>query len=573
MAERKAPQEHTPASEAWRTLPWKKFQRHVYRLQKRMYRASQRGNSRAVHKLQKLLMKSEAARMLAVRRVTQENRGKKTAGVDGVKAVSPARRIPLARAIHPRHWKRHKARPVRRVWIPKPGKAERRPLGIPTMGDRARQALVKMALEPEWEARFEPNSYGFRPGRSAQDAIAAIFLAIKHKDKFVLDADIQGCFDHINQEALLNKLQTYPALRRTVKEWLKAGVLEGNEFTAATNGTPQGGVISPLLANIALHGLETTVNQVGQRWEKVLIIRYADDFVLFHSDRTVLEEATREVERFLEEIGLSLHARKTRVTHTLTPYQGNVGFDFLGFTIRQYRVGKTHSGKNTKGQPLGFKTIIKPSREGIRRHVRAIKQQVKALRTRSQVEVIKVLNPIIRGWTAYYRSVIATEVFQRCDVALFEQLMRWSVVRHHGKGRDYAIKKYWRSDGSRKLVFKTPEDAQVRRHGMTKIERHVKVKGSASPYDGNLRYWSQRLAKHAVHYGKVGALLHRQDGCCCWCGLHFSTEDVIGIDHIDRNRANYAFDNLRALHRHCHDERHASRSKEAQERAAGINHT
>ena len=160
------------------------------------YRASQRGNSRAVHKLQKLLMKSEAARMLAVRRVTQENRGKKTAGVDGVKAVSPARRIPLARAIHPRHWKRHKARPVRRVWIPKPGKAERRPLGIPTMGDRARQALVKMALEPEWEARFEPNSYGFRPGRSAQDAIAAIFLAIKHKDKFVLDADIQGCFDH-----------------------------------------------------------------------------------------------------------------------------------------------------------------------------------------------------------------------------------------------------------------------------------------------------------------------------------------------------------------------------------------
>jgi RNA-directed DNA polymerase len=441
------------------------------------------------------------------------------------------------------------------------------------MGDRARQALAKMALEPEWEARFEPNSYGFRPGRSAQDAIEAIFLAIKHKDKFVLDADIEGCFDHINQEVLLNKLHTYPALRHATKSWLKAGVLEGYEFTATTNGTPQGGVISPLLANIALHGLETRVTQVGQRWEKVLIIRYADDFVLFHSDRTVLEEATREVERFLEEIGLSLHARKTRVTHTLTRYQGNVGFDFLGFTIRQYRVGKTHSGKNTKGRPLGFKTIIKPSRQAIRRHMRAIKQQVKALRTHSQVEVIKVLNPIIRGWAAYYRSVIASEVFQKCDETLFEQLLRWSFVRHHGKGRDYAIKKYWRSDGSRKLVFKTPEDAQVRRHGMTKIERHVKVKGSASPYDGNLRYWSQRLAKHAVHYGKVGALLHRQDGCCCWCGLHFSTEDVIEIDHIDRNRANYSFDNLRALHRHCHDERHASRSKETQERAAGINHT
>jgi RNA-directed DNA polymerase len=214
MAERKAPQENSPASEAWRTLPWKKFQRHVYRLQKRIYRASQRGNRRAVPKLQKRLMKSEAARMLAVRRVTQENRGKRTAGIDGVKAVSAAKRIPLARAIHPRQGKGHKAKPVRRVWIAKPGKAERRPLGIPTMEDRARQALVKMALEPEWEARFEPNSYGFRPGRSAQDAIAAIFLAIEHKEKFVLDADIEGCLDHIDRHRSNHQLDNLRALHR-----------------------------------------------------------------------------------------------------------------------------------------------------------------------------------------------------------------------------------------------------------------------------------------------------------------------------------------------------------------------
>jgi len=567
MAERKAPRGTNPASEAWRTLPWKKFQQHVYRIQKRIYRASQRGNTRAVHKLQKLLMKSEAARLLAVRRVTQDNRGKKTAGVDGVKSVAPAQRVPLATSIHPRRWKRKRAKPVRRVWIPKPGKAERRPLGIPTMEERARQALAKMGLEPEWEARFEPNSYGFRPGRSCQDAIEAIFLAVKHKSKFVLDADIQGCFDHINQEALLNKLHTYPAMRHAIKDWLTAGVLEGQEFTATTSGTPQGGVISPLLANIALHGLEVLVNQVEHRWEKVLIVRYADDFVLFHSDRTVLEEATREVERFLEGMGLSLSAKKTSITHTLAPYQGHVGFDFLGCTIRQYRVGKTHSGKNTKGQLLGFKTIIQPSKTAIRRHVRATKQRIKELGAHPQADVIKVLNPIIRGWAAYYRTVIASRVFTRCDEVLFEQLMRWTIRRHPGKGRDYAIRKYWRSDESRKLVFKTPGTAEIGRHSRTKIERHVKVKGNASPYDGNLRYWSQRLAKHSTYLGKVGALLHRQEGQCYWCGLHFSSEDVIEIDHIDRNRANNEFDNLRALHRHCHDERHAP-----QGRAAGVNH-
>jgi len=194
MANRKAPPE--TASETWNKKPWRKLAQHVYRIQKRIYRASQRGDVRTVQKLEKLLMKSNAARLLAVRRVTQGNQGKKTAGIDGIQAVTPTRRLTMVNQIHPKHWKRQKAKPVRRVWIPKPGKAERRPLGIPTMLDRSKQALAKMALEPEWEAKFEPNSYGFRPGRSCQDAIAAIFLAIRYKPKFVLDADIKGCFDH-----------------------------------------------------------------------------------------------------------------------------------------------------------------------------------------------------------------------------------------------------------------------------------------------------------------------------------------------------------------------------------------
>src|ERR1700686_410605 len=192
-----------PESEAWNKLPWRKLEQHCFRIQKRIYRASQRGNTRAVQKLQKLLMKSEAARLLAVRRGTQENQGKKTAGIDGVKAVKPKARLVMANQIHPRHWKKQKTLPVRRVWIPKPGKAEQGPLGIPPMIERCKQALGKMFLEPEWEAKFEPNSYGFRPGRSCHDAREAIFNAIRSKPKYVFDADIKGAFDHISQAALL----------------------------------------------------------------------------------------------------------------------------------------------------------------------------------------------------------------------------------------------------------------------------------------------------------------------------------------------------------------------------------
>src|SRR6266571_4071301 len=221
MKERNAPPEPKGVtSETWNSVPWKKLEQHCFRIQKRIYRASQRGNSRAVHKLQKLLMKSQSARLLAVRRVTQENQGKKTAGIDGIKSVKPAERFVMANQIHPKNWK-DTSPPVRRVWIPKPGKTEKRPLGIPVMVERARQHLAKLALEPEWEAHFEPNSYGFRPGRSCHDAIEAIFLAINRKAKYVLDADIEKCFDQINHTALLAKLHTFPALRRAIKVWLQ----------------------------------------------------------------------------------------------------------------------------------------------------------------------------------------------------------------------------------------------------------------------------------------------------------------------------------------------------------------
>jgi RNA-directed DNA polymerase len=265
----------------WKTLDWKQIEKQVFKLQKRIYRAAQRDDVKTVHRLQRLLMTSWSAKCLAVRRVTQDNRGKNTAGVDGVKSLPPTERADLGRTLQlPK-----KAQPTRRVWIPKPGtQDEKRPLGIPTLHDRAAQALAKLALEPQWEAKFEANSYGFRPGRGCHDAIEAIFNTVSKRASFVLDADIAKCFDRINHTALLNKLQTFPTLRRAIRAWLQSGVDQGELFPT-TEGTPQGGVVSPLLANIALHGLEEVICTVlvklrpkgsRQTW-KPQVIRYADD--------------------------------------------------------------------------------------------------------------------------------------------------------------------------------------------------------------------------------------------------------------------------------------------------------
>jgi RNA-directed DNA polymerase len=267
-------------------LPWRKLEVAVFKLQKRIYRASQANDVRRVHKLQRLLLKSRAAKYLAVRRVMQDNHGKLTAGVDGITALTPAQRQQVVE----RFDTLPTGQPARRVWIPKAGTTELRPLSIPTLSDRAQQALVKQVLEPEWEAKFEPNSYGFRPGRSVHDAIGAIFSAIKTQPKYCLDADLAKCFDRIEQAALLRKLQPFPQLSRPIRRWLKAGVLDNGVFTATETGTGQGSLLSPLLANVALHGIEdhirshfptrTYFGPPGGRYAvnwKPQLIKYAED--------------------------------------------------------------------------------------------------------------------------------------------------------------------------------------------------------------------------------------------------------------------------------------------------------
>jgi len=588
MAERitSSPQATEEVNGAWRELPWRKLEKHAYRMQKRIYRASQRGNKRQVEKLQKLLLKSEAARLLAVRRVTQDNQGKKTAGVDGVKSVPPKERFLMVKQLHSKHWKYRKhPRPVRRVWIPKPGKAERRPLGIPTMMERAKQALVKLAVEPAWEAVFEPNSYGFRPGRSCQDAIGAIFLGIRYKPKFVFDADIKGCFDTIDHKALLKKLNTYPKLTHLIRGWLEAGVMEGFDFTPTKQGTPQGGVISPLLANVALHGMEEIAKEGFAKYrsvEKPILVRYADDFVILFSEKAELGRVAEKVTTWLKEMGLQLSPSKTRITHTLNPCEGNVGFDFLGFHVRQYRVGKTHTGKDTHGRPLGYKTLIRPSKEAIKRHTREVGLSLRKLRNAPIVKVISELNPVIRGWSNYYRWVVCSEDFATCDHITYQQLIRWSNARQHGKGKREAGRKYHIRIGTR-TRFGTyikdnggnPIPIYVRHHADTHSQDYVKIKGTASPYDGNLLYWAKRLKQHPLVNNEKAKLLKIQQWQCPRCGLYFKDGDLLEVDHSIPTAIGGKDDmsNKWVYHKHCHDEKTAEdMAYMAKQKAEGINH-
>ena len=378
MVETEASTATRPCIEDWTQAPWRKLEQQVFRLQKRIYRAQQRGNVQAVHSLQRLLMKSRAARMLAVRRVTQDNHGKKTAGVDGIKAVGPQVRLHFVDRL--RQPETIRAQPVRQVLIPKPGKADKRKLGIPVLLDRAHQALVKAALEPQWEARFEPDSYGFRPGRSCQDALKAVFKQVAFAPKYVLDADIKGCFDHISHPALLRKLDVPARIRRAIKAWLTAGIMTTEGWTPTTAGTPQGGVVSPLLMNVALHGLQTAVEAAYVRRTRTTngdegkairprLLRYADDFVVLCRDLDGITAAQEAAERWLADMGLTLSPTKTRITHTLEPYQGNVGFDFLGCTVRQWPAGKYHATRLKGKVSTGFNVSITPSKSAITRHI------------------------------------------------------------------------------------------------------------------------------------------------------------------------------------------------------------
>ena len=495
----------------WDTVSWSSVEHDVGRLRQRIFTASQAGDLKRVRNLQKLMLRSRSNTLHSVRRVTQHNAGRKTPGVDGQVALTSRDRADVAVIAH-RHASSWQARPVKRVFIPK-ANGKQRPLGIPVLLDRVHQARVANALEPEWEARFEPRSYGFRPGRGCHDAIEAIYWTLKgrrSKRQWVLDADLSAAFDRIDHDRLLDHLGTFPA-RDMVAGWLRAGVLDRGRFAPTEQGTPQGGVISPMLLNIALHGMEQAAgvrylrcdpHGVETKADAPVLVRYADDFVVICHTQAQAEQAWHRLEQWLAPRGLSFNGDKTQIVHV------EQGFDFLGFNVRRYR----------------GKLLIKPSTAAVKRIRQRLATEVRSLQGTNAATVIRRLNPIIRGWAAYYRSGVSKEVFSAVDHHMWGHLYRWALRTHPNKSRHWVVARYFgafnpaRND---RWIFGDRDSGRyLRQFTWTKIVRHTLVMGTASPDDPALdRYWAQRRRKtHSRLGGRTASLLIRQRGRCTACG-------------------------------------------------------
>ena len=419
-----------PRTTNWTGVNWRRANRVVRNLRYRIFKATQRLDWKRVRGLQRLMLKSYSALLLAVRRVTQVNRGKTTSGIDHLLVLNPKGRGYLVDVL--KRFIPWKPLPSKRVYIPKSGK-KKRPLGIPSIIDRCLQAVVKSALEPCWEAQFEGCSYGFRPGRSAHDALSKIFNVARPSSnkRWILDADITGCFDNIDHEHLMVQLKGFPA-RKLIYQWLKAGYLEKGTYMPTNAGTPQGGVISPLLANIALHGMEDALGVVKPTGTTVrtprILVRYADDLVVFCRTEADARQAREELSGFLGKRGLELSNEKTSIVQIET------GFNFLGFNVRQYRdlTSKT-----------GFKLLIKPSKKSIQTFKVKVRDVFLSCNGLSAATLINKVNPIVRGWCNYYLHVVSSEVFNKLNTFLYHRCYRYAKRQHPNKSHKWRRAKYW----------------------------------------------------------------------------------------------------------------------------------
>ncbi len=505
----------TTSDDNWKNLPWKKFQKVVFRLQCRIFTARRNGNKALVIKLQKLLLSSKAAKWLAIRQVTQLNTGRKTSGIDGKTALTVKERIQLFEILS-KHWKNWKHKPLRRVYIPK-ADGTRRGLGIPTIADRAWQCLVKYALEPYGEAIFSPNSYGFRPGRSTQDVQKSLFGSLRSTSngitKRILELDIEKCFDQIDHTALMRQVVLPSKAKNGLFRAIKAGVR--GEYPTSKAGTPQGGVISPLLANLVLHGLEDVGHKLRYKWinggrnlDALKGYRFADDVVYILKPQDDEKGLRHLIDNFLAQRGLKVKEAKTRLVNSTE------GFDFLGW--------------NFKVKPNG-KFISTPTQKAVKRIKETVKECMKDSRFNLEQRIRKC-GQIVRGWRNYNRY---------CDMAKYDLwfLSHWTYkfINKHKSYNRYTAK------NAVNRAFPTVG---------YKVNSFVKVKGNVSPFNGDLVYWTKRENENYDNH--TAKALKRQSSKCKACNLTFLPGDKVELHHIDGNHNNWKRSNLEALHRECH---------------------
>ncbi len=539
----------------WHSLDWATIHQTVKRLQMRIAKATREGKYGRVKALQRILTHSLSGRAIAVKRVT-ENQGKTTAGVDKVVWDTPKLKTEAVMSLKR---KGYQPQPLRRVFIPK-ANGKMRPLGIPTMKDRAMQALHLLALEPVSETKADSNSYGFRPMRASRDAAEQCFVSLggNHTAQWVLEADIAGCFDNINHDWLMNNVCMDKGILR---KWLKAGYKWNGKLFSTDAGTPQGGIISPTLANLTLDGMEQMLlDRFGAKGgreankAKVNLTRYADDFIITGATKEVLMEVRNMIEVFLKDRGLTLSEEKTKIVNI------EEGFDFLGWNVRKY----------------DGKLLIKPAKKNVQAFLRKVRGIIKEHKTVKQEDLIAMLNPVIRGWANYHQNQVAKETFNKADNVIWKQLWQWASRRHPDKSAPWVKSKYFMRDGLRNGMFGTTvEDdkggkrtVKLVKANDTAIKRHVKIRGAANPYDPKYEtYFEERLGLSMKESfrgnNRLKVLWYAQDGLCPKCGEKITKDTGWHLHHIlpKSQGGDNKTTNLELLHPNCHRQHHSQERK------------
>ncbi len=539
----------------WHSIDWQKTNRIVKNLRQRIFKATCNGNWKTVRNLERLLMKSYSNILLAVRRCTQLNQGKKTAGIDGLVVLNPKGRGILVDALT--KFIPWKPLPTKRVYIPK-SNGKKRPLGIPSLIDRCLQAIVKNALEPCWEAQFERSSYGFRPGRSTHDAIEKIFCGIRPngKKKWVVDADIKGCFDNIDHKFLMKTIGNFPA-RKLIEKWLKAGYVDKSTFHPTESGTPQGGICSPILANITLHGIESALgiryDKRGQIIGNRIVIRYADDFICLCETEEDAKTAVKQLNEWLKHRGLQLNEEKTRIVHITK------GFDFLGFNIRHYRDDSRKSG---------YKLLIKPSKESIKDIKTKLKEVWLKYCAFDVKTLVSKLNPIIRGWANYFRVGVSRKVFEELDYWMHKRARRYAKRMHPDKNDAWRKKRYFGKfnlERNDKWVFGDFESGiHLLKFTWFKIQRHVLIPGLSTPDDPNpevQQWFKEHRKRQSKNYKNSWQKLSKnQNFVCPRCKESLFNGEQLHTHHIipKSKGGKDTYKNLQLVHLICHQQIHYS---------------